>query len=129
MRKIVFIIGLILALLALGYVINLRYTKSFSPEDIASYNSNGININVYYCQPSKKGRLIFGSGENALVPYGEIWRTGANEATEIEFSKAVKVNGKQLEAGRYTLFTIPDETSWTVIFNNELDQWGAFTYE
>jgi len=129
MRKVIVIIGVVIAILAIGYMANLKYTKSFSPESVAKYNRDGLSINVYYSQPSRKGRLIFGSVAEALVPYGKLWRTGANEATEIEFNKPLSIAGQKLAAGRYTLFTIPNEDHWTVIFNTELGQWGVFTYE
>jgi hypothetical protein len=64
-----------------------------------------------------------------LVPFGEVWRTGANEATTIEFDKPVKIEGKELAAGKYALFTIPGESEWTVIFNSDTKQWGAYNYK
>ena len=82
------------------------------------------NVKVTYGQPSKKGRVIFGD----LVPYGEVWRTGANEATEITFSGDVVISGKTIKAGTYTLFTIPQKNTWTIILNSELKQWGSYGY-
>lgn len=79
---------------------------------------------LIYSRPQKKGRVIFG-GE---VKYNEVWRLGANEATEIEFYKNVKINDKKIAKGRYTLYCIPTETQWTIILNKELDSWGAFLY-
>ena len=86
-------------------------------------------VKVTYCRPHKNGREIFGDDEKALVKYGEVWRTGANEATEITFTKDIKVGGKKLKAGTYTIFTIPNKDKWTVIFNSELGQWGAYSYD
>ena len=63
-----------------------------------------------------------------LVPYGKVWRTGANEATVFETSKDIVLSGQTLPAGKYALFTIPGENEWTVIFNSEWNQWGAFKY-
>lgn len=80
---------------------------------------------VTYGAPSKKGREIYGS----LVPFGAVWRTGANEATEITFKKDVNVAGKAVKTGTYALFTIPGEKEWTVILNAELKQWGAYGYD
>ena len=80
---------------------------------------------VIYSRPQKNGRLIFGD----LVEYGKVWRLGANEATEIEFFKAVKIGDKKVEKGRYTLYAIPMEDSWTIILNRDNDVWGAFKYE
>lgn len=96
-----------------------------SPMAIAKYQSNAVYIKAVYGQPSKRGRVIFGE----LEPYGKVWRTGANEATEVTFTKDVKIAGKPLKAGTYTLFTIPNPDKWTVIINSELGQWGAYKYE
>ncbi len=79
---------------------------------------------VIYSRPLKKGRTIFGSE----VRYNEVWRMGANEATEIEVFRNVKVGGKRLLKGRYTMFCIPVQSKWTVIFNKDLNTWGSFTY-
>ncbi len=82
------------------------------------------NIIISYSRPGVKGRKIWGG----LVPYGKVWRAGANEATKFTFSTDVTVNGKKLTAGSYSFFVIPKEKEWTVIFNKAADQWGAFTY-
>lgn len=84
-----------------------------------------VEITLEYGRPNVKNRTIWGG----LVPYDKIWRTGANEATTIELSEDVLVDGNPLAAGRYSLFTIPGEEAWTVIFNRQADQWGAFKYE
>jgi hypothetical protein len=86
--------------------------------------AEGTNVKVSYGQPSKRDREIFGK----LVPYGEVWRTGANEATEITFAKDGTFGGKPVKAGTYSLFTIPGEKEWTFILNSELKQWGAYKY-
>lgn len=83
------------------------------------------NIKVSYGQPSKKDREIFGK----LVPYGQVWRTGANDATEITFAKDVVFGGTKVKAGTYSLFTIPGEKEWSVILNSELKQWGSYGYD
>jgi len=80
---------------------------------------------VYYSQPQKKGRDIFG----AKVPYGKVWRTGANEAVEFKAYQDLSFGGKKLQAGTYSLFTIPGKTEWTIIINSDLDYWGAYSYE
>src|SRR5690606_37609349 len=80
---------------------------------------------VDYCQPAVKGRVIFGE----LVPYGQVWRTGANEATVIEINRDVKVAGSDLKAGKYSLWTIPTPEKWTIIFNSETGQWGTMYAE
>jgi len=79
---------------------------------------------VVYSRPRKEGRPIFGQ----LVEYGKLWRMGANEATEIEFYKPVTIDGKKIAKGRYTLYAIVKEKSWTLIINKETDIWGSFKY-
>lgn len=92
-----------------------------SPKAVASED----HIEITYGQPSKRGRVIFGN----LVPYDSVWRTGANEATEIVFKKDCELAGSFIKAGRYTLFTIPSKESWQIIINAQLGQWGAYEYE
>jgi Protein of unknown function (DUF2911) len=79
---------------------------------------------VVYSRPQKAGRAIFGG----LVQYGDLWRLGANEATEIEFYKNAYIGGKKISKGRYTLYAIVNEKTWTFIVNKETDTWGAFRY-
>ncbi len=81
-------------------------------------------IKVYYSRPQKKGRELFGE----KVPYGKVWRTGANEAIELKAYQDVKLAGNALKQGTYSLFTIPGENEWTIIINSDLDYWGAFSY-
>ena len=95
-----------------------------SPRKEMSGNLDGVGVTVNYGSPSVKGRTIWDS----LVPYGEVWRTGANEATRITLDHAVKVGGEELAARTYGLFTIPSNGNWEVIFNREADQWGAYEY-
>ncbi len=83
------------------------------------------DVQVDYSRPGKKGRVIFGG----RVPYGDVWRTGANTATKISFSTAVKLNGTDLAAGEYALFTIPGRDEWTIILNKVTGQWGAYSYD
>ena len=80
---------------------------------------------VVYSRPQKRGRKLFGD----LVAYGQVWRLGANEATEIEFFRDVKIDGKTVKKGRYTLYALVNEDKWTLIFNKETDTWGAFRYD
>jgi hypothetical protein len=98
-----------------------------SPADIVSFRGKDkqMLIKIVYGRPQKKGRVIFGE----LEPYGKVWRTGANEATEIKFYQDVSLDGKSIKAGTYTLFTIPEKDKWTIILNSELDQWGAYMYK
>lgn len=83
---------------------------------------DGVKVTLEYGRPNVGGRAIWG----ALVPYGQVWRAGANEATTISFDKDVTIEGKPLAKGTYALFATPTEKSWTVIFNKTANQWGAF---
>jgi hypothetical protein len=100
-----------------------------SPADIAYLRQNGKKgapiIKVVYGRPLKKGRTMLGDKE----PYGKVWRTGANETTEIKLYKDVTFGDKVVPAGTYTLYTIPDKSEWTIIFNSKLDTWGPYEYE
>ena len=96
-----------------------------SPAATATGKIGATLVTVSYSSPAVKGRPIWGG----LVPYGEVWRAGANEATTVEFSKAVTVEGKALPAGKYGFFVIPTEKQWTVIFSKVPNQWGAFKYD
>lgn len=105
-----------------------------SPLDAAYYPDNFAHdrkpgekalIKVVYSRPQVKGRTIFGD----KVPYGEVWRTGANEATEVKFYEDVTIDGKDLAAGTYALFSVPGEEEWTIIFSADLNYWGAYSYK
>lgn len=88
--------------------------------------TNESNIaDVSYGQPSKKGRVIFGE----LVPYGKLWRTGANMSSDITFKQDVVFGGHEVKEGTYALFTIPGEADWTIILNSQPEQRGAGEYE
>lgn len=110
----------LIAVLLLVQQIQRKKTKSLSPEEEVNYSERDLKIKVLYNRPSKRGRKIFGE----LVPYGKVWRTGANEATTFETNKSITVEGKTLAPGKYTVWTIPDSTVWTVIFNSQYGQWG-----
>ncbi len=86
-------------------------------------------LRVIYSRPHKGSRTqIFGTDTSLLVPYGKLWRLGANETTEIEFLKPVVIEGKKINPGRYSVYAIPNKNDWTIIFNNELYTFGAFNY-
>ena len=108
-----------------------------SPMDVSYYPNNypilkiqnkatePLVARILYSRPQKQGRKVFGE----LVEYGKVWRLGANEATEIEFYKDVKIGGKKVPKGRYTLYAIVSENVWTMIINKDTDTWGAFKYD
>lgn len=125
MKKFLIVSGIVISVIII-VIFGLRiYTKSFSPEDQAVFRDGENYIEINYCRPAKKGRDIFGG----LLPYGQIWRTGANEATTIEFNNDYEINGEFLNAGKYSLFTIPEKDEWTVIFNEQTGQWGTIYNE
>lgn len=121
MKKTLTIVMLLLAAVFTASGQEKEGKKVLSPKAVASKG----NVEVHYSQPSMRGRKIFGG----LVPYGQVWRTGANEATEITFKKDGTFAGQQVQAGTYTLYTIPSEDNWEIILNSKLGQWGAFKYE
>ncbi len=89
---------------------------------IARYKTTYMKIT--YSQPHKRGRMVFGN----LVPYGEVWRTGANEATELTITQDIQLNKVALKAGTYSLFTIPETDRWTIIINKDVGMWGSYNY-
>jgi hypothetical protein len=95
-----------------------------SPTTIAATRYKDSYIKITYGKPSKNGRAIFGQ----LVPYGQVWRAGANEATEMTITQDIKVDGHDLKAGTYSVFIIPEKDKWTIIFNADLGLWGAYNY-
>lgn len=100
-----------------------------SPTDISYMRDGGrrgpVIAKVVYSRPYKKDRDIFGG----LVPFGKVWRTGADESTEITFYKDVMFGGKEVSAGTYTLYTVPNKDSWEVRLNKGLHTWGAYQYD
>jgi len=127
MKKNIFIgLGAIvlIAILGIGYV--LLTTKSHSPYKEASANIQGVDVTIGYCQPYKKGRLLFGDeSEDALQPFGTYWRLGANEATTISFSTDVNFGGKEVAAGDYIMYAVPGKDMWDIYINTETGRWGA----
>lgn len=103
----------------MGYL--KKQTKKHSPQDTVVYEEGDHRMEVVYCRPYKKGREIFGG----LVPYGEVWRTGANEATTFSTNESISFGGARLDRGIYTLWTIPGEENWQVILNNGDYGWGV----
>lgn len=111
----------LLVILLLGVSDHIFAQQQLSPRVSAKSDI----IEVSYGQPSKRSRVIFGD----LVPYNEIWRAGANEATEITLKRNLKIGNKEVKAGTYTLFSIPKEKEWVIILNSQVGQWGAYDYD
>jgi len=97
-----------------------------SPMDLIEYTNPDKEVvaRIIYSRPQKRDRQVFGK----LVPYGEVWRTGANESTELTLYKDVKISNHLVKAGTYTIYTIPQEHEWTIILNNSVHTWGAYEY-
>jgi hypothetical protein len=125
MKTIKWIVGILVALVLLGYFVGMPYlreqTKKISPERTSTYVQNGFDLKVTYSSPSKKDRKIFGG----LVPYEKVWRTGANEPTTFSTATDIKVGGQNLQKGSYSLWSIPGPNQWTVIVNSEIPDWGV----
>jgi len=96
-----------------------------SPKASVSYTVGMTEVTVHYSAPAVKNRVIWGN----VVPYDSIWRAGANEATTVEFSTDVNLEGQTVRAGKYALFLIPGEKEWTVILNKNHNQWGTSSYD
>ena len=125
MKKITITKGVVLMLVAVFMFSFVRAqdedkSKRPSPPATAAGKVNNANIAIIYSSPSVKGRQVWGS----LVPYDKVWRAGANEATIFTTDQPIKVEGKTLPAGKYSLYAIPGQNEWTMIFNSETGQWG-----
>jgi hypothetical protein len=126
MRKLLF--GLAAALLVLTTVETNAQTPRIpeaSPTETIIQDFGLGKITITYSRPSVKGRIIFGG----INPWGQVWRTGANSATTINFSENVIMEGHSVPAGTYSLFTIPQKDQWTIILNKVVKQWGAYSYK
>ena len=104
------------------YPDNFAHDRKFSPKP--EWNDKAL-ARVTYSRPNKKDREVFGK----LIPYGKMWRVGANEVTEIKFFNDVTLQGKKVKAGTYSLYAIPTEIEWTIVLNTDLDQWGEYSYK
>ena len=123
LKKILIGLAVLAVILFVAYQVLKSKTKSSSPEVKQTYSVGTAKIDLFYCSPSKKGREIFGG----IIKYGEVWRTGANEPTTFTTDKNLVIDGKKLLAGKYSLWTIPQQDNWTVIFNKEIPFWGDNT--
>lgn len=107
---------------SLSLLSTLTWSQKPSPPATATGKVHGASITINYSSPAVKGRQVYGTN---LVPYGKVWRAGANEATIFETDKDIKVEGKTLPAGKYSLYAIASEKDWTIIFNSQTGQWGV----
>lgn len=99
--------------------------KPTSTKESVTGKINGATITINYGSPSVNGRAIWG----ALVPFNQVWRAGANDATTFETDKEITVEGTKLPAGKYSFFVLPSEKESVIIFNKEAKQWGAYKYK
>jgi hypothetical protein len=125
-KRIALLASLVLTLATLA---SAQMEKSKRPSPPASAECklpDGKTVKTDYSSPRMKGRKIYGG----LVPYGEVWRTGANEATTFVTDADLTIGGKEVPAGSYTMFTVPTESSWTLIINKKTGEWGIpYKYE
>ena len=115
-----------LSILALGLLLYSVFVENIfsprlSPKDSAKISLNDLDLKVEYNRPSKRDRDIFG----ALVPFDKVWRTGANEATTFSSNKDLIIDSMLLKKGKYTIWTVPMEKSWKVMFNSKQYEWGV----
>ena len=120
-RIIIVLVVILLGILGYMYFYTDVFKKPLSPKDTVEFKLNDLELEVFYNRPSKRGRAVFG----ALVPYDKVWRTGANEATTFSTNKDLMIDGIYLPAGKYTLWTIPNEENWRVFFNSKQYPWGV----
>lgn len=121
MKAIVLSFVFVFAVSAWSFAQQDKSKRASPPDQTTVTTADGVTIDIHYSKPSLKGRKI---GVD-IVPFGKVWRTGANEATTFEVNKDVLIQGKPLAAGKYSLYSIPTEQNTTIIFNNEWDQWGT----
>lgn len=124
LRTITVVVAVVATALASVSAAELQLPR-LSPNAAVSQTIGTTEIAINYCRPGVKGRVIWGD----LVPFGEVWRTGANEATRFAVNDNVTIDGKPLPAGTYQLATIPGKDGWTVIFNKAADEWGTYNYD
>lgn len=117
---------LLVAAACFFYYLNSK-SRTLSPPGKTELTSPELSIAISYSRPSVRGRIIFGTEEtDALQPYGKYWRLGANEATEISFSRDVMFNNVAVKKGTYRMYAIPGPIDFEIILNSELGKWGAF---
>jgi len=120
-----FISRIISSILVVMLIVSLSWAQD-SPPASEEATVDGVTVKIDYHSPKVKGRPIWGG----LVPYDEVWRTGANNATTIEVSADVKIGNNSLPKGKYAIFTLPQKgDTWKVIINKEAEQWGAYNYK
>lgn len=121
----IIILSVIVLLLAGLFYLNHR-NRTLSPPGSVTLTSDDLTVSITYSRPSVRGRLIFGTEEQkALQPYGKYWRLGANEATEVTFSRDVLFNGTLVKGGSYRMYAVPGAENFEIALNSKLGKWGA----
>lgn len=120
-RTLIILSAIALGLFLYSYFVENIFASRLSPKDSVEFKLNDLKVKVTYNRPSKKGREIFG----ALVPYNKVWRTGANEATTFTTNQPLFIRGFTIPAGEYTIWTVPRDSVWQVMFNTKKYPWGV----
>ncbi|HYE72187.1 MAG TPA: DUF2911 domain-containing protein [Blastocatellia bacterium] len=120
MQKRIIILSVCLIALAIGAIAAISQQQQASPRGSAEVTVNGKKVSIDYGRPSMRGRKVYGG----LVPYGQVWRTGANKATHLTTEADLMIGNLTVPKGTYTLFTIPSENGWKLIINKHTGQWG-----
>ena len=139
MKKLFILVGILMLFTASNILAQVAIPRESNRQEIAQTVGDS-KISIVYHRPNAKGRIIYGCESTdmiqkgnqtgpCMVPNGQVWRTGANENTTVEFSTDVTINGQALSAGKYGFFAIPTKNEWTLIFNKVNNEWGAFTYK
>ena len=122
MKKLIFSLALAVSVHAFAQQYNI---PAVSPRQTVEQQFSVTKISIEYGRPAVKGRKIFGE----LVPFGQVWRAGANEANKINYSQEVLFGGKKKKKGTYALYVVPQEKEWKIILNRGVNNWGAYTYD
>ncbi|HCO21056.1 MAG TPA: hypothetical protein DIT47_08435 [Flavobacteriaceae bacterium] len=122
MKKLIFSLALAVSVHAFAQQYNI---PAVSPRQTVEQQFSVTKISVEYGRPAVKGRKVFGE----LVPFGQVWRAGANEATKITFGQEVLFGGQKVKKGTYALYIVPQEKEWKIILNRGVNNWGAYTYD
>lgn len=126
LKKILIGVAILVVILAAAFAYLNYRNRTLSPPGTAALTAGDLTISVTYSRPSVRGRVIFGTKEQgALQPYGEYWRLGANEATEIAFNRDVTFNDQPAKAGTYRMYAVPGAQTFDIALNSELGEWGA----
>lgn len=122
MKRLILTFALAMSVQAFSQQYNI---PAVSPRQTVEQQFSITKISIEYGRPAVKGRKIFGE----LVPFGQVWRAGANEATKITFGQEVLFGGQKVKKGTYALYVIPQEKEWKIILNRGVNNWGAYTYD